>query len=279
MSRTLPWPDRNRLSVLTAIIILAYALARFLDLPARVWRTTLLGSSLEVTLDGPFLMLLIVAALISTGAEALIRSHPFLLEQPTHIGVRHWILPGLTALILGAALNRLTDPRWWWVGLSLSVLALLAVLIAEYVTVDPADPRRDGVSLAVTALAYALAVLAFTFFYSLSYRALISASLSGVIATSLAWRLLALKAISPGRGVIYAALVGVVCAEVFWALTYWRLPPTAAALLVMIPFYVGAGIAQQHLLTTLSRRVWVEYGVVFLVGLAIALAYAFFGNR
>jgi len=274
-----PWPNRDRLSVLTATIVLAYALARFLDLPARVWQTTILGSSIDIQIDGPFLVLLFVAALISAGSETLMRSHPYLAGRPKAPAFQHWILPGATALALGAALNRTRDEQVWWVELGISVLALLAVLVAEFIAVHPEDRRRDVAAVVITGLTYALALTIFALLYSLSYRAVVSASLSGAASALLAWRWLRLRVPSDERAWLYAGLTGLMCAEAFWALTYWRLTPGAAALLVMLPFYVGLGLAQQHLTGTLSRRVWLEYGLVSGVGLLMALGYALAGSR
>lgn len=269
-----PWPNRDRLSVLTATIVLAYALARFIDLPARVWHTTIFGSSIDIRIDGPILVLLCVAVLISAGSETLMRSHPYLVERPEAGAVQHWVLPGATALALGAALSRTQDEQLWWFELGVSVLALLAVLVAEYIAIDPDDTRRDAAALIITALTYALTLTIMALLYSLSYRAAVSASLSGLASTLLAWRWLKLRSVPDQRGWLYAGLTGLICAETFWALTYWRLTPGAAALLVTIPFYISVGLAQQHLAGTLSRRVWLEYGLVNGLGLAIALGYA-----
>jgi hypothetical protein len=279
MSRPRHFPDLDRLSVLTAVIVLAYALTRVIDLPARVFSASVFGSPLNLALDGPFLIHVIVAALISTGAESLIRSHPYFSAHPAERALRHWILPGLTALVLGVALATVPDPRWWWLELGASVLALLAVLIAEYVVVDPADARHDAAALALTALTYALALTFFALLYSLNYRALLSASLCGLASLLMALRAFTLKAISPGRAMLYALLVGLICAEAFWAVTYWRVTPGAAALLVMVPFYASLGLAQQHLMGRLTRRVWLEYLVVSVIGLTTALLYAWVWSR
>jgi hypothetical protein len=279
MSPLTPWPNRDRLSVLTATIVLAYALARFIELPARVWHATILGSAIDVRIDGPTLVLLCVAVLISAGSETLMRSHPYLVERPEARAFHHWVLPGATALALGTVLNRTRDEQLWWFELGLSVLALLAVLVAEYIAINPEDTRRDVVAILITGLTYALALTIFAVLYSLSYRAAVSASLSGLVSTMLAWRWLKLRRIPDGRAWLYAGLTGLICAETFWALTYWRITPGAAALLVTIPFYVSLGLAQQHLAATLSRRVWLEYGLVSGVGLAIALGYALFWSH
>ena len=68
--------------------------------------TTLFGSDLGFDLNGRVLMLVLVAALISAGSDTLMRSHPRLANQPSQSTVIHWILPGASALVLGAVLNR-----------------------------------------------------------------------------------------------------------------------------------------------------------------------------
>jgi hypothetical protein len=272
-TRQLPHPDR--LSVLTAVIILAYALTRVLNLPSRAIHTTLFGSALGFDLNGRVLMLVLVAALISAGSDTLVRSHPRLAGQPARSTVIHWILPGASALVLGAVLNRIPDGLLWWLGLALSALVLITVLIAEYVAVDRDDPAWDVAALGLTALAYGLALGLFALLRSVSARAVISASIAGLVGGGLALRLFALKAIPIGRATLYAAIVGLVSAEAIWALGYWRIQASSAGLLAMIPFYLVVGLAQQHLAGQLTRRIWIEYAVIGGLGLAIALAYAF----
>jgi hypothetical protein len=271
-------PDRDRLSVLTAVILLAYALARLLDVPARVFDTTLFGSPLGFELNGPVLMMILVAALISAGSDTLIRSHPRLASRPdgarAHT-VQHWIMPGATALALGGLLNRAPDGVLWWLGLGVSAIVLIAVLIAEYTLVDRADAAWQFAALSLTALAYALALVLFALLHSLSARALISASGAGLAGGLLALRLFALKAAPVRPALLYAGVVALVVAEATWALNYWRVASSSAALLAMIPFYLAAGLAQQHFVGRLTRRIWVEYGVVGALALAVALLYAF----
>jgi hypothetical protein len=275
MTPTRQLPQADRLSVLTAVIILAYALTRVLDLPSRAIHTTLFGSDLGFDLNGRVLMLVLVAALISAGSDTLVRSHPRLGSQPGRSTVIHWILPGASALVLGAVLNRLPDGLLWWLGLALSALVLIAVLIAEYVVVDRDDPAWDVAALGLTALAYGLALVLFALLRSVSARAVISASIAGLVAGGLALRLFVLKAVPAGRATLYAGIVGVVSAEAVWALGYWRIQASSAGLLAMVPFYLVVGLAQQHLAGQLTRRIWIEYAVIGGLGLAIALAYAF----
>lgn len=274
MQPTRHLPSRDHLSILTAVILLAFALSRFLDLPTRSYGTTIFGSPLGIELNGPVLMLLLVAALISTGADSLIRSHPARAGRPEARTAAHWILPGATAVVLGAALNQAPAGPIWWLGLGLTALALILVLVAEYTVVDHHDPAWDLAALGLTALAYVLALILFALLRSLGARALISASIGGMVAAALAWRLFTLKAAAPSRAALYAAVVGVVVAEAIWALNYWRVVPRSAGLLAMIPFYLAVGLSQQHLLASLTRRIWLEYIVVGGLGLAVALFYS-----
>ena len=268
------FPSRDRLSILTAIIILAFTLARVLDLPARALTATLLGSPLGLELSGPALMLLLVAALISTGSDTLIRSHPYYSGAPGRRTVVHWIVPGATALVLGAMLNSLASGPTWWAGLGVSAAALLVVLVVEYRVVDPDDPLRDGAAVALGVLSYALAAVLFGLLRSVSARAAIAASVGGLTAAALAWRLFALNEAPLRRAALYAALVGAVLAEATWALNYWRTSPLAFALLTMAPFYFCVGVCRQHLAGSLTRREWIEYGVVAGLGLIVAAAFA-----
>ena len=271
MQRPRHFPSLDRLSVLTAVILLAYALARALDLPTRAVGTTLFGSAVGIELNGPVLMLLLVAALISAGADALIRSHPRLEGWTRYATAIHWILPGATALALGSVLNRTPDGPLWWLGLGLSAVALIAVLVAEYTVVDRADAAWDLAALGLTALTFALALVLFALLHSLSARALISASAAGLFAAALALRLFVLKDAAPGEAALYAAVVGLITAEAVWALNYWRVSASSATLLTLVPFYLSAGIAQQQLAGRLNRRLWIEYAVVGALGLGVAL--------
>ena len=276
------FPRRDRLSVLTATVVLAYILARIIELPVRFVGGTFLGSALGFEVNSQFLMLLLVAALVSTGTDPLIRSHPRFGNEPHRLGtLTHWILPGALALVLGAALNSTAAARIagliWWLELAAGALALIGVLTAEYIVVDAEDPSRDAASLALKAIAYALALILFDLLHLLGARAAISSTVGGLFAAGIAGRLFALNRTEARRAVLYAALVGLMCAETIWLLSYWRVNSIGAALVIMQPFYLGTGIAQQNLAGGLTRRVWVEFGVVGIIGLAICLAYVLQG--
>jgi hypothetical protein len=267
------FPDRDRLSVVTAVILLAYALARFVDLPTREFTATLLGSSIGLQLNGQVILLLMVAALISTGSDTLIRSHPRFDPASDRTFV-HWILPGCAALALGLLLNLAPLGPVWWLGLGLSALFLVVVLVAEYTVVEPDDRAFRAAAFGLTALSYIVALALFGWIRYTGARAALSATGTAVLASVVALRLFVLNGATLRRSFVFSASVGLVTGEAMWALNYWRITPMAAGLLLLALFYSFHGVANQHLLGQLNRRMVIEYAVVGFVGGVIALTLA-----
>ena len=256
-----PLPDRDRLSVLTAVILLAYALTRFIEFPSRTVGISLFGSPLSIQLNGRLLLLLLVAGLISTGSDALFRIHPALRNRPDAITPIHWILPGISALVLGALLNRAPDGLAWWIGLGVSALALMAVLVSEFMVIDPGDSRRDAAQLGLIVLSYALAVALFGLLRASGLRGALSATTGGVATALIALRLFLLQGWTLTENWGYALVIVLGLAEMSWAANYTRLNPISTALILIVPFYVGVGLTNEHLKKGLRRRVLVEYAL------------------
>jgi hypothetical protein len=252
-------PSRDRLSVLTAVIVLAYVIMRALPAPAE-----------GTVFSSPLLLQALIAALIGTGTDALIRSHPRFAHRTTLI---HWIVPASTALVLGAGLQLLPDGPLWWLGLASSAVGLLLVLVTEYILVCPEDARYDLAALILTGLTYTLALLLFVTLTAYTNPSLISALIGGGVAAALAWRLFAFNVQSLRWAALYATLIGLTCTETLWAISYWRVSATGAALVAMLPFYLGVGLSRQQFTHTLSPRIWVEFSLVGAIWLILTFAY------
>lgn len=259
--------------MITAVIVLAYALARFVELPPREISARLFGSSIGIEINSRLLLLVMVAALISTGSETLIRSHPRA-EPGYGRNALHWILPGWTALGLGLLLELAPTDPVWWLGLAFSAFFLVIVLVTEYTTVDPDDPAYRSVSLGLTALTYIVALALFGWARFTGTRAALSATFTAALAGLLSLRLLMLSGGAFARSLMYSGTVGLVVGEAMWALNYWRVTPIGAGLLLLVIFYVLHGLLQQHLTGQLTRRTAIEFGVVGLAGAVIAVALA-----
>lgn len=267
------FPNQDRLSVITAVILLAYTLTRFVDIPTREISATLFGSSIGFELNGQIIILAIVAALISTGSDTLIRSHP---KSETTAGgtVPHWILPGASALGLGLLLNLEPLGPVWWIGLGISALFLVLVLVAEYTVVEPNDRAYQAAAFGLTALTYIIALALFSWLRYTSTRAALSGTATAFLAALLSLRLLLLSGLSFLRGSVYASVVGLVVGETMWALNYWRVTPVSAGLLLLVQFYILHGLVQQHLIGGITRRMIIEFAVVGLIGVVIAITLA-----
>ncbi|MCB0202132.1 MAG: hypothetical protein KDI03_18850, partial [Anaerolineae bacterium] len=73
---------------------------------------------------------------------------------------------------------------------------------------------------------------------------------------------------------MYAAVIGLVVAQVAWALLLSALSALSAGLLLLLLFYLLIGVAWQTMLGQLTRRVLLEFSLVGMAGLALVLILA-----
>ena len=152
-------PDSNRLSVLTAVILLAYALTRLIALPPFGIQASLLGVEMAFQISSSAVVAFLVAGLTATGMDWLLRSHPHLEKKNT---LEHWILPALTAWIIGISIFSLSESTLWWLAFLVGGIFLVLICVAEYVAVDP-DDLRYGVAVAsLTGLSFVLLLVLIT---------------------------------------------------------------------------------------------------------------------
>jgi len=272
VDRELPQPDRERLSALTALVVLAYGLIRIVVLPSVAVRFGALGIIVQLNFDTQFVMLTLAAALAASGADWLIRSHPGF-EDTNAPDIDHMIVPGLAALGLGAILARVPAGIGLWLGLALTVGLLVSVLVAEYVVVDPLDPRRDIAAVGLSSLSILLLAGAFFAIRGLGLRAVFAIPLILVAAWAVAGRLLTL-ATPRGQAWLQAGVLGVLTSQVAWGLHYWRVNPVQEALVLTLVVYLGINLITVHFTGRLSPSRWLEFGAIAALGLTTAILLA-----
>ena len=158
-------PDSNRLGVVTATVLLSYALTRLVNVPGITVSIQLPGFYFAYPLTIGTAMTLMAAGLTASGMDWLLRTHPSIHSLPTskilqsQRTLEHWLLPALTAFIIGVLLDILPSGQLWWVGFSLGGVILFSVFVAEYIAVDPGAPLYALASAGLTALSYALFLL------------------------------------------------------------------------------------------------------------------------
>ena len=158
-------PDTNRISVLTAMVLLAFALTRLLETTAYLVAFQIFGLVIRFDIDLRIIIIVLAAGLTATGMDWLLKSHP-------HIGKKkrtldHWLVPMLTALVLGMPLYLLRMNLLWWLGFAFGGFLLVLVFWAEYVVVSPGDVNYPTAMVVITVLSFALyLILAMVLRYS-----------------------------------------------------------------------------------------------------------------
>ncbi|HUM64098.1 MAG TPA: hypothetical protein PKZ26_10555, partial [Anaerolineaceae bacterium] len=134
-------PDVERLSVVIALILLAYASTALISLPARSINLQLPGILLVVKVDFSTLVALVAALLAAAGVEWVLGVHPSLSVHQHWRHWHHWLVPAFSAVAIGITLGTLPVGPAWWIVFGLGGFLLAAVLTIEYISADPADAR------------------------------------------------------------------------------------------------------------------------------------------
>jgi hypothetical protein len=259
-------PSRERMSLLTATILLAYALGRFIDLPAFNLAAQLPGFYFDFTFSVQMLVSIIVAGLTATGVDWLLRDHPGMRRNRM---LEHWLLPALTAWAIGLPLFQMPPSILWWVGFATGGAVLILVLVAEYIVVEPEDDRHGPAAAGLTAVSFTLYLVLITALRFANLRLFQILPAIAVAAGLVSLRTLRLRL--PERwSFLEAGLVALATLQLAAALHYWPVSPVTYGLALL-----GPGYAITHFLGSLAlgepaRQAAVEPAV--LLGLIWAAA-------
>ncbi|MBN2385667.1 MAG: hypothetical protein JXB85_01510 [Anaerolineales bacterium] len=262
-------PDSSRVSVLTAMILLTYALTRVISAPIYPLRIPLAGLTLEFNLNLNTAFAILAAGLAAAGVDWLLRGHPSIRPGET---VEHWLIPMLTAMVTGIALYAMPTGPVWWLGFGLGGLLLVAVFLAEYVVVDPGDTRYTAATVALTVLAFTLYLI-----LAVALRAGGTRPLLVIPALFIAGGLTALRTLhlrlNERWEFAWAIGIALVGAQLAAGLFFWPLAPIRFGLGLLGPVYALTGMAVSLEEGTPVRRAVIEPAVMLGViwGLAIWL--------
>lgn len=263
--------DRNRLSVLMAVLLLSSVLFRFIQLPEHVWKLRPLGSPLEIRVTGAWLLVTLMIGVVCTGTNLILHDHPHIGEHSGRPIYVSWILPGVMAGLSAYLLAHVFSWPVWIGGLLLGGVGISLAVSAEYAAVCPDTPGYPTARLALNVLAYLLVFVLFTIIYHSRTRSLVTATLALLVATLLALDLLSVADVSLRRVLLFAGIVGLVVGESTWALNYWQISSWVGGLFLLLIFYAAVNTAHQHLLGRLRASILVEFAVVAIAVLAIIL--------
>lgn len=255
----LPRPDRERLSALGALVLLAIALVRVVSLPTLPFEFALAGLLIRIEFNRAVVFVGLAAAVTVTGADWLARSHP---RRPQgRARLEHIIIPGLATLATGAILTRIEAGPTLWVGLIMAAGLLMTVLVAEFIVVDPQDPRRMAALIGLTALAQVLLTGVYFALFTLGVRAFFSIPISFLATAAVAWRLLKLQ-MPETHLALFAVAIGLALSQLTWGLYYLPLASFQPALILGLLAYLAIQATVSLLRRRLTRARALEYAAV-----------------
>ena len=260
-------PDTDRLSVLVATILLAYALLPFLKLPERSVTLHLIGAQFLFRLNFTTLIAILSAGLAASGADWLLRAHPNLGRQST---LQHWLLPALTAWVIGVPLSTLAVGGAWWAVLGFGGLLLVMVLVAEYIVVDLFDANHAPASVGLTAVSFALFLILTITLAAAGSRLYVLLPALMVALFLVVLRTLYLR-LSGRWCVLWAGGIALMVGQMAAGLHYWPISPLRFGLLVLGLAYALTSVAVGLEEKRSWRAMWVEPVVMLIVLWGLAL--------
>ncbi len=277
-------PNTERLSVLAATILLAYAMSRFVTLPGWDLTARPLGILVSFHINVQTIIPLLVAGLMAAGTSWLLSDHPALQAHPASKlieetlgtarltnrrpdgaqprpqadrstpeqarrgpGPEHWLLPAVVAWVISIPLAQLPVGPLWLLGLAIGGGLLVLILTAEYIAIDVEDLRQpvaEAVLTAVSFAAYLLLAIALRAAETRLYLILPALAITASVVSLRTWHL----RLGGEWAWIEAGLVLVIVGQVAAALHYWPLSPLAYGLAVLAPAY-----AMTNLVTSMAQ--------------------------
>ena len=246
-------PDPTRVSILTAAVLLAFALTRVISAPHEL-TIPLSRLHLPFSLNLNTLIVLLAAGLTAAGVDWLLRTHPSLEKGETR---EHWLLPTLTVLVIGIALYTLPPTAVWWLGFGLGAAILLVVFFAEFVAVDPTDSRYPFATAILTVLAFVIFLILAVALKASNARLVLVAPALFLGSGLTALRTLHLR-LGKRWEVTWAIGIAVVIVQLGAALHYMPLTPVRFGLALIAPAYALTILAASLADGNPFRRAFVE---------------------
>jgi hypothetical protein len=255
-------PDSNQVGVLTAAVLLAFALAHLIRTPEFTLELQLPGFYFSYQISLNTVMVVLAAGLTATGMDWLLHSHPSLGETPT---IEFWVLPTLATFIIGIPLTILPPGNVWWFGFGIGGLLLVLVFLAEYIVVEPSAPQYALATAGLTALSYAIYLILTIALRFSGARLFLLAPALFIAAALVSLRTLHLR--MGQKWEFYWALgIALVCVQIGAALHYWPISPIQFGLALLGPLYALSTLTANLLEGVSLRRALPEP----LIALALA---------
>lgn len=202
---------------------------------------------------------------LSTAAARQVRYEPAS-ELPTA-----WLLPGV-ATFAAVMLLAVYHGETAIAGISLGAFVTLAsASIARHFLYDADSLVRQRARACSTLLIHGVAFVALAMVYINKVRSLFSATAVLVIGVLLLLQLTEGEDALFGRRLVYALAGGVMLGQVTWVLNYWKATGWTGGAVLLIFFYLAAGLISAQLRRGVAGRDLAEYGGIAAVAFSIVV--------
>ena len=179
----------DRLSIISALIILNYALMPFIISPQIPINFSVFGFLVDIHVEYADLMVLSAALFAAIGSYWLLYDHPMMKKKQIYI---HLILPTLTAGVMSIPLKVITIGLAWWIVFALGCVLIIFTLIAEYYSIYTDTSLSELSRIIIIPLAVSLFLLLSISTRSSGFRLYIQILLLGFSFAIIYTRLIAL---------------------------------------------------------------------------------------
>lgn len=259
------------MGVITGALLLALALSRFLQMPARPLNLARLGMDATLPVSSGLLIGCIIVGMAVSGVMSLVYSHPRARQEPIDASYMYTIVPALWSLALALALPQVENPVLWGIALLGGGLVFALLLFLEYGAVARSQTRSFAWQWTFMVCVHLTAVTILVVVHAQHLGGLATGLLAGLTMFLLATRYFWSNAGNPADALIYGSMTAILMGQMAWALNAWPLSSLRAGLLLFVLFYVLVGLIQQQRLRQFSARIGLEYGGVALVAVLLIL--------
>lgn len=267
MQRDYSLPQFERMSVVMAVVLLAYASARFIETPSQTLTLDFAGVFLALSINLRTIMSAMAALLAAAGADWILQDG----QNSVAKRAQHWMVPALTAWIISLPLGNLPLSPEWWLLFAGGAALLSLVLLAEYISRSPRHRFFGLASVGLVALSYALFLI-----LSISLQALEVRLVLILPALFLAAGLIGARVQLLGEtrdwSLVNVVALAFLTTQAGAALHYWPLSALAYGLLLLGLLYTLTAFFNAIQADRPLRQALVENGI--LLGLFAILAVA-----
>ncbi|MBN2391801.1 MAG: hypothetical protein JXR84_13830 [Anaerolineae bacterium] len=264
-------PERERLSVILAATLASATLFRFVELPTLAWGVRhILGSPLQLSFGGDWLLTLLMVGLVATGTFSLIQSHP-LHESQERLLIFSLITPTLGTLLASMLLIRATSWAVWLVTLLIGGVLIGLLMHLSYRAFSPDSPGYTSARTLLNIADYLLGFALTSIILREQGRALITGPAMLTLIGLLACDLLSASGARWTKVLLFSGIIALLVSEMAWVLGYWPVSTWTAATMLTLALYLLSGLNYQYLLGQMTRRVLLEFGIVAMIMFVLVL--------